>query len=246
MTLLKDLSHLTPDQLSRLLGSMDEGTAAGVLSAFHDEIRVRCNTDGLFWLRFARTRDEADPENSTKSFPVHFPYVREIWGELTTYNKIVIAKSRQMMVSWILCAFCCWWARTKPNQAIYFQSQKDEDANAMVALPGQIYGRCQFIESNLPGFLRQACKATEGKLTYPNGSFIQALAGGADQVRGKVASLIVEDEFAFQPEARGVYTAASPLIQKGAKFIAVSTPNGAEGMFAHLFFGTEQRNYIPA
>lgn len=216
---------------------MDEHTALGVLAALQSEIRDRCAQDGLYWLRFVLTRDEADPLTSVKPFPLYLEYVPAIWRALDEHNKVVIAKSRQMLMSWILCAYCCWWARFKSNQAVYWQSQKDEDANAMVALPGQLEGRCQFIETHLPPFLRQVCRFSEGRVTWPNGSVIQALAGGADQIRGKVMSLYVGDEFAFQAEARGVYTAVAPLIQKGAKFIAVSTPNGAEGQFARLYHG---------
>lgn len=238
--LSRDLASLNTEQLNELFRRIDEHTALGVLQALQDEIRGRCVEDGLFWLRFVRTTDPADPTTSIKPFPLYLEYISEVWKAINSSNKIVIAKSRQMMASWLLAAYCCWWARFKNNQAVYWQSQKDEDANGMVALPGQLEGRCQFIESHLPAFLQLPYRATEGRLTYPNGSVIQALAGGADQIRGKVMSVLVEDEFAFQAESRGVYTAAAPLIQKGAKFIAVSTPNGSQGQFALLYHGHAQ------
>lgn len=238
--ILQDLSNLTPDELGRLLSRCDEHTAQGLLSVLQDEIRTRCGTDGLYWLRFVSTRDEADPDNPVKLFPVHLPYLGAVWTAFGERNRTIAVKSRQIMFSWLLTAYMCHWARSKPNQAIYYQTQKAEDADAMVALAGNVEGRCQFIESHLPDFLRVKVRATQGSLQFPNGSFIQALAGGADQIRGKVASLIVQDEFAFQPEARGVYTACAPLIQKGAKFIAVSTPNGISGEFARLWHGSEK------
>src|SRR6185436_3660582 len=98
--------------------------------------------------------------------------------------------------------------------------------------------RAQFIESHLPAFLQQRVKAQEGRLVYPNGSYIQALAGGANQIRGRVFSVYVGDEFAFQEEARGVYTSIAPLVQKGSQIILVSTPNGGPpNTFARLFHG---------
>jgi len=150
---------------------------------------------------------------------------------------VIWAKSRQMGASWELVAFCCWLARFNPHQAIFWQSQRDPDSNAMVALPGVAEGRAQFVESHMPGFLLQKVKASEGRLVYPNGSFIQALAGGANQVRGRVFTVYVGDEFAFQEEAAGVYTAIAPLVQKQAKIILVSTPNGAENIFGKLWHG---------
>lgn len=197
--------------------------------------------DGLFWLKFVRTRDEADPETPLKPFPVALDYVRALWAECSDHKRVVIAKSRQMLVSWTLAAFCCHWARYKPNQAIYWQSQKEEDANAMVALPvskgGGYMGRIQFIEANLPQALRQSVRCSEGQIQYPNGSIIQAIAGGGDQIRSKVVSVYVGDEFAFQLDAKAVYTAIAPLVQKGAKAIFVSTPNGDAGQFADLWHG---------
>ena len=74
---------------------------------------------------------------------------------------------------------------------------------------------------------------------YPNGSFIEALAGGANQVRGKVFSVYVGDEFAHQEDQRGVYTSVAPLIQKGSRAILVSTPNGSDNLFATLFHGRQ-------
>lgn len=227
----------TPEQREKFI----EQATPGVLFAFHEEMRQRCARDGLFWLRFVKTRDEADPETPEKPFPLHFDYVRDLWQILVARNRVVIAKSRQMLVSWLLCAFVVWWARFHENQAVYWQTQKAEDSWEKVALPtsgGGYTGRCQFIEAHLPGWLQVKCHPSQGQIIYPNGSGIFSLPGGADQIRGKVASVIVEDEFAFQPEAHGVWTACAPLIQKGAKFIAASTPNGADNQFAKLYFGT--------
>jgi phage FluMu gp28-like protein len=62
------------------------------------------------------------------------------------------------------------------------------------------------------------------------------MAGGADKVRGRVVSVYVGDEFAHQDDQDGVFTAVAPLLQKGAKGIFISTPNGAN-MFATLYHG---------
>mgnify|MGYP001596015385 CR=1 FL=1 len=197
-----------------------------------------CQTEGLFWLGWVVTRDEADTEHSVKPFPIHLAYIRELWRQLATNQCVAIAKSRQMLVSWVVAAFCVWWARFKPHQAVFWQTQKWQDATGMVCqAEGGFPGRCQFIERNLPPWMQLSIKEQEGALTYPNGSLIQALAGGADQVRGKVASVIVEDEFARQEEATGVWTTVAPLVQKGCKVIVVSTPNGSSNQFAVLYHG---------
>ena len=198
----------------------------------------RCARDGWFWLRFVQTRDEADPQASVKPFPVHLEYLHQLWEVLTTTQRVVIAKSRQMLVSWCVAAFCVWTARFLPNQAIYWQSQQHNDAVAMVSMPsGGYMGRCQFIEEHLPPWMRLGAKFSEGRIQYPNGSMIQAVAGGADKVRGQVFSVYIGDEFARQEEQQGVYATIGPLMQKGAKAIFISTPNGSDNTFATLYHG---------
>lgn len=108
----------------------------------------------------------------------------------------------------------------------------------MVAMPeGGFEGRAQFIESHLPGWMATKLKISEGRIQYSNGSVIQALAGGSDKIRGKTASLIFQDEFAYADDQDGVFTACAPLMQKGAKAFFVSTPNGSSNLFATLYHG---------
>lgn len=231
----------TKDQLTRLLGKIDTLSpkdAMALLSSLAKEVNEKAAEDGIFWLRFAQTRDEADPLESIKPFPLYLEYPKALWKVLEEKQKVVIAKSRQMLVSWILACFVVHWARYRPNQAIYWQTKGWEDAVGMVCMPGGGFeGRCQFIENHLPSWMQVDYKPSEGRIQYPNGSIIQALSGGADKIRGKTASIYVSDEFAHQEDQAGVYTAVAPLIQKGAKAIFCSTPNGAMNTYATLFHG---------
>lgn len=220
-----------PEKLKKVLATLSDEAAQHLLTDL-------CALDGLFWLTFVNTRDEADSVESVKPFPVHLEYVRELWALLDEKQTICIAKSRQMLVSWIIAAFAVWMARFKAHKGVYWQSQQWRDAVAMVCMPsGGFQGRAQFIEQNLPAWLRLPVKESEGRLQYPNGSIIEALSGGPDQVRGKTISLYIGDEFAYQTDQEGVYKAVSPLIQKGAKAFFVSTPNGSSNQFATLFHG---------
>lgn len=220
-----------PQKLRQFLDTLPDPDA-------QDLLRTLCARSGRFWLQFVNTRDEADANSSVKPFPVGLEYVRQLWDVFERKQCVVVAKSRQMLVSWALAAFCVWLARFHEHKGVYWQSQQWRDAVAMVCMPsGGFQGRCQFIEQNLPAWLRVPVKESEGRIQYPNGSLIEALSGGPDQVRGKTISLYVGDEFAYQQDQDGVYTAVSPLIQKGAKAFFVSTPNGSGNQFATLFHG---------
>ena len=199
---------------------------------------AQCAADGLFWLRFVTTRDEADPTAPSKPFPLHLEYVRELWRILRDSQRVVIAKSRQMFVSWEIAAFVLHTARFQSNKAIYWQAQQWDEAVEKVCMPaGGYMGRCQFMENNLPDWMRLPVKESEGRLQFPNGSMIQALAGGADKLRGKTPSIYVGDEFAHMEDQSGVYLSVAPVIQKGAKAIFASTPNGTGNDFATLYHG---------
>jgi hypothetical protein len=239
------LFGLAPAEVEALRDRMDRLTseqAATLLAGLRAEALERCRTDGLFWLRFVQTRDEAEAD-SRRPFPTELAYVRQIWKVLEQDQLICIAKSRQMAISWLLCAFCVWFARFHPDKLVLWQTQKAEDADAMVCLPGVgetgHAGRMQFIERHLPSWMQMTPRETEGSLSYPNGSTILALAGGANQVRGKTPSLLVSDEAAYQEEFRAVWKAVAPTVQKAMKLVVVSTPNGTANLFCTLFHGYE-------
>lgn len=223
---------LTPQECEKLARSSPRSDQAIALA------NALAAQDGMFWLKYVVTRDEADPIVPVKSFPVHLDYLRSLWTCLETHTRVVIAKSRQMMVSWLAVAWCVWWARYQPNQVVLWQTKAWEDAVRMIAMPeGGFEGRAQFIESHLPAWMAVKKKISEGRIQYANGSMIQALAGGADKVRGLVPSVYVSDEFAHQEDQAGVYAAVAPLMQKGAKVLFISTPNGIDNVFATLYHG---------
>lgn len=179
------------------------------------------------------------------------PYLKEIWNAFDTHQRIVVVKSRQLMLSWLVCAYAVWAARFQSNRAVYFQTQKREDACAMVCLPGVEEGgftaRMQFIVRSMPEWMRGKWTEKEGELMcVETGSMIQALAGGANQIRGKTPSILIEDEMAFQEEATGVYQAVAPLLQKQTRMIAISTPNGPSNCFATLVHGGQLLSTVPA
>lgn len=227
---------LAPEDWAKI----EAGHAAGRLTT--DEVlaltRYHCEHDGLFWLKYVLTRDEADPQQAVKPFPAHLEYVRELWWLFDRVKFGVGAKSRQMLFTWAMAAYSSWWARYHGNQAVYYQTKSEKDAVKMVAMPeGGFEGRIQFIESHLPTWLQQKIKISEGRIQYPNGSIIEGLPGGADKVRGLTISILWEDEFAMQDDQNGVYTAVAPLMQKGSRVWFVSTPNGSANLFATLYHG---------
>jgi hypothetical protein len=223
----------------------------------------RCRRDPQYFIfEQVRTKDEHDAADPVKRFPDHL-YLRslldcllvagrllpprdaryaleaghsETWlTALNTSGILMVEKSRQVMATWICCAYMLWRAKFRDHQLILCQSKKEEDAANLVFNGEAWVARMSFMEVNLPQHLRTiAPKAgmSFAQLRTDSGSRIQGCPEGADIIRSNTASVIFSDEAAFQPEFGGAFTAALPAMKGGGSFIAISSAE--PGAFAEL------------
>ncbi len=188
------------------------------------EAMARAEEDPYFYLTtFAYTLDPHDQTHPIKLFPKH-PYIKLLCEEFLSNKLLLVEKSRQMTVTWTFVALCLWDAQFKKGRLVFFQSKKEEDANALVE-------RAKFIYEHQPEYFKAKYPAkkpfTYMKLEFPTQfSMIRATPQGAEQIRMHTSSVIFSDEMAFQEGARDAYAAAKPTIDGGGRFIGVSTANG--------------------
>ena len=199
-----------------------------------------CTIDPIRWtFTWVNTKDEHDSDNPVKLFPDK-EYLKHMMGTWHADEPIqFVVKSRQLAVSWLLCAYATWTARFRPHSLVLFQSKKFEDAAKMVFLKWPNTARCSFIENNLPDWMK-VCRddkgnwlpidlgvaCTEGAISYPNGSRIEAIPEGPTQIEGRVPTLFLNDEASLQDEWRAGHSASLPCLVGGTKHgrgITVST-----------------------
>jgi hypothetical protein len=177
--------------------------------------------------RYIVTKDEhGEGEESVKPFPTREqkPYIWEIIDTIESEQLVAIEKSRQLMVTWLVCLYCLWMAKFQKNRLIFIQSKKEEDAANLVFNSEWNAARISFMERNLPENLQSDCSPAYGKLHFRDtGSRIWAIPEGGDQIRSYTASLIYSDEAAFQPEFENAWKASNPSIKGGGKMIIVSS-----------------------
>jgi hypothetical protein len=212
------------------------------------------------------TKDEHDKDHAVKPFPDAL-YLKSLIDCLMVSGKFItpkeaiyaleaghslawlaqayqsgifaIEKSRQMMITWIICAFILWRAKFHPHQLILVQSKREDDAANLVFNKDPYNARISFMEYHLPDHLKTI--DWEGKhgsfcnIYFPNGSHIWAIPEGADIIRSNTPSMIYCDEAAFQPEFGDSYTAALPAVKGGGQYVGVSTAN--PGAFQELVEG---------
>lgn len=213
----------------------------GALLAFKDELDAQYRENPWkFFCQQVITKDESAEitmanQDRRYPWPKDYLYLKETLTVLQNEPLVGVPKSRRMMVSWLLAAFFVWDARYHPNSALFYMSETEQKAAFAVDK------RCLFIEQNLrrPEFrIEPTTSKTKtglvGHITYPNDSYIWALASGGDVLRQYTATRIFLDESEFQDEAPAVVRAALPMVENGAQLILASSSGGPVGVLAEL------------
>lgn len=144
---------------------------------------------------------------------------------------LMVEKSRQVMATWLCCAYLLWRAKYHEHQLILIQSKREDDAANLVFNKESFVARMSFMESHLPKHLQTIAfpkGATFAHLFFPNGSHIWGIPEGADIIRSNTPSVVFSDEAAFQPEFGSSLTAALPCIQGGGQYVAISSAEPGE------------------
>ncbi len=217
-----------------IINAIEEAESTSIVIALRDP--------WYFCTEYAYTIDEHDSDHPIKKFP-DYSYLEMLTDTWMKNKKLLVAKTRQMTVSWLFVVLHLWLA-LRPGQSIFFQSKKEDDANALLE-------RCKFVYRKLPLRLKwgmvlpnmnldlskePAMREIYCKLEFPwLNSYIQAVPQGSDVLRSKTASAIFSDEMAFQDKAKEAYEASKPTIDGGGRFTGVSTPNGHEFFYDLVF-----------
>lgn len=202
------------------------------LKIAYSALRINALSTPTNFIQHVSTKDEHDENNPVKLFPEkpYIPYLLDLWHKKER-SIFFVAKSRQIMLTWLCCVFALWLAKSIPHRLIFLQSKKEEDAANLVFSGGRTgknwnTARISFIEKHLPWWLQdEGIESAYGKLLFPNGSKIWGVPEGADMIRSYTPSLVVSDEAAFQPEFGSAYTAMLPIAKQGGMLLAISSAN---------------------
>lgn len=164
------------------------------------------------------TVDTADEKNPVKLFPnkVHLHTIIKYW---LYYPMLLIPKSRQMSVTWVMTAIYIWHAFYFPHRINFIQSKKEEDAD-------EVLERMKILYDNLPVWMRSwnPAEKTYCRMEFQrNKSRVIAIPSGAEHIRSYQASAIFNDETVYQTEVDKMLAAAKPSIKSGGRITLVSS-----------------------
>ena len=228
-------------------------------------------TDSGLWKFLAHVNTKDSQEKGSriiKRLPVaEKDFLKILFLFMLCFDRLLIPKSRQMMVSWAMSAYGVWTAMSSPYRHCVYQTKKDKDGHKMVTEGGKnpAGGRMDFIIQHFPDWLKDGHITSGagnlvGNLIFnpdayddygnPNpcrGSRIESVPGGPDQVRGTTATLVQLDEAAFHDMLNKVITAVNQAVKNGQLHIASSVNAGSDfnSVCLNTVDGAPPENKIP-
>lgn len=201
-----------------------------------EEIRLCCH-DFFYFAQFISTEDEE--LGLIRPFPIHFDYLHAVNHEIDTHQKVIVLKSRRMLVSWLGILRQLWQAwragQGLPDCPDVFRgatSSTDQDhAYYLIERATKAYYR-------LPDWIRDCNPlTTDNKLLmrFEKGGVLQAFAAKREGAQGYGFTEYLFDEMAWQEAARTAWAGLLPTLGAEGKMLAVSTPNGKLNFFADVW-----------
>src|SRR6266446_2702743 len=185
----------------------------------------------LFLKEQVRTEDPHDRKNLIKSFPEE-PYLEHFVKTWHRERRLLIPKSRRMLISWACIAVHVWLLLFHDREYIFFAARKEGRDESQGSL--ELVKRAKFIINHLSSYKPKTDQYRGRIVCNDTHSEIVAVAEGENQMRQLTATAIFADEMAFWEHARQTYTAAQPTIENSGRFTGVST--ASPGFFADLVF----------
>ena len=198
------------------------------------------NSDYDFLSRACVTKNEATGKLEPWPTGERYEYLRYMAETRLQHKIYVVEKSRRMMATWLFVCLYLYDVLTQRNHANFVVSKKLENSAYLLGSE-RMLGVYERIPVDVwPHKPRLEATGKNGLgyelLTCPDtGSFVQAVASGADQLRQFTASNVFFDEFAFQERQREAWTAAKPTVEGGGHIDIVSTPELGAYMYDLIY-----------
>lgn len=209
----------------------------------------RCRADPLYFVsEYVRIEDRDVPEVAIPF--ILWPAQTKVLETILDSRLVVVLKARQLGLTWLALAYAVWRMVFQSGYTVVALSKReDPDAKELVR-------RVEFILRHLPrwlvrhvrdqvkGFVGPLWDATVLKVTVQHfnsePSTFTSMSAAPDSGRSFTASLVILDEWAFQPWAREIWSAAYPTVNRptGGQVIGIST--GRRGtLFEDVWKGAE-------
>lgn len=188
-------------------------------SEVNEAIILACQNDPWYFITsFCYTEDADNVLQPFNLFPDK-TYLRIIVEYWKREQILLVPKSRQMLLTWLMLCLHLWQAMFKPSQEVFIQGKREDDVILL-------FERIRAIYNHLPQWMkryRKLQKDTMLWLRFNNRSNIKGLPEGGSKIRGNQISALLSDEFAFQESAKEAFKASKPAVGKTGKITLISS-----------------------
>lgn len=158
-----------------------------------------------------------------------------IWQQ---HHNSITLKSRQIGISLLRGGFNLHGIMFRNYYQSMIVSKKEDDANDYVS-------DVKIMHENLPDLFKElnpVVNETKSKIELKNGARLKAEASSPQAGRSKTLNDFTLDEAAFMPDAKSIWTAARPTIEKAKGNAAIiSTANGFDKFFQPKWKAAENK-----
>ena len=233
-SLLQNYSHLPPDQQAEVKKLLLQQERSAILHAITDGLTIGkvFFPPPYYWVTHCtKTFDEKWKEKKLSGPYSHFPskpYFPWLFRSFVECRRLFVPKSREMMLTWAVISYIVWHCQLYPRTRAIIQCQKEDKAADLVKggdAPGYVRTLYEMQEpwmQNQFPLSKPMGEQHQLRIAWRNGSVIQGVAWGRDQVRQYHPTIYFCDEAGFVTDFEGAYGAADPV---AAQIIAVSSAN---------------------
>lgn len=179
------------------------------------------------WLWIQRYAHTLDTVGGVKPFP-SWGFLQRLVDVFDQHRLVLVAKSRQMMVTWAVLATVLYRSLHHPPGIYLLLSKGGRDT-------GELVKRLKILVRHLPDEVKEGVRIKTEEVIVKSGSRIIALPAAEYAPRMHSPAGVFWDEMAFTPHDEEIWAGVKPAIDAGGWFIGVSTPNGSDNIFYRLF-----------
>ena len=171
-----------------------------------------------------------------------YPYQEENLKAIVENDKIIILQPRQSGKSALIVGYLLWETIFTPDVNVGIASHVGDSAKDLMS-------RVRYSYESLPHWLKPGVKSYNVfSVEFDNNSSIESTTTTENTFRGRSKTILYLDELAFVNPliSNKFWTSLRPSLTasssggRSVKLIVTSTPNGSEGLFATLWFNSEQ------
>jgi hypothetical protein len=166
--------------------------------------------------------DEGRP-SAYEPFP-RYQYFRILFDVIDLEQISWWEKSRDMMVSWACVAYFTLNAMKVSERGSIFQAQKEDKVIQLIGYAKHLYEQSDERIKKAYPLSKPLKQQPDHSLSFANGSCLEGIPGGADQIRSYHPWGYLNDETSFQPEAGECYNAALAAVKGKIVFNSSAGP----------------------